>query len=374
MPVLPIVWILGASGVGKSTTGFLALQQLDAAGVVCALVDADQLRLARGVDSTETQLIAGALPVLEREFRARGARALIVSGVADDAVHLSALLTGLARSRLLIVHLDVDGGTLRDRIRRRGSLLEEMEENVAAAAAIDPGWADVRIDTSNATPDVIAAAIVAATRVFLRGEDEVERMPAAHALPVPVPVPAPAHAVLISGAGGSGVSTVGYAVYSGIATRGRAVGYLDAYQLGFLGPGIRSDALAPLRAANVRTVSDVLRRAGAETIVVTGDARTVRLLSESWAGADTTVVWLDASHEALAERIAERARGRGPAIPGDHRRGLSGRALDDAIAAAVAETRDRAQLPPDTMVVDTSALSPGAAADRIVDVAAAPRR
>jgi len=363
--VLPVVWIFGASGVGKSTAGFRVLQGLAAAGVVAALVDADQLRLARGVSASETQLIASGLPRLEREFGAHDARVLIVTGIADDAAHLSSLLAGLPRHRVFTVHLDVEAPALRERIRRRGSLLDEMEENVEYAARLDPSLAGLRIDTTGRAVAEIASRITAEVMSFLEAA-------ASDSSDVPRTnegagsVGLPREAVLISGPGGVGLSTIGYSTYSRMAATGRPAAYLDAYQLGFLGAEPRSEELAPMRAANVTAIADILTRAGAHTIVVTGDARTIRSVSDAWRGAPLTAIWLHASPEALAERITQRARGAGPGIPGDHRAGLDGPALAEAIATAVGERTRYDDMPDGTAVVDTSALTAAQAAEGIV--------
>ncbi len=352
MPVLPVVWIFGASGVGKSTAGYRVLLDLGDAGVEAALVDADQLRLARNLAVSETELISSGLASLEREFRATGAQILIVSGIADDATHLSALLAGLPDSRVLTVHLDVEAGTLRERILRRGSLLGETEENVEAAARLDRQWADLRIDTTGRSPEQIAAVITAKVLDVLGSSVEsIDAPSAAHVVTPPEKV------ILISGPGGVGVSTVGYSAYAQIAATGRPAAYLDAHQLGFLGRDPRSDELVPLRVANVRAVAAILTRSGARTVIITGDPITIRLLDKAWNDVTRTVAWLDASPEALAERITERARGNGPGIPGDHRAGLTGASLKSSINQAITENIRRKEMPDGTVTIDTTRMS-----------------
>jgi predicted ABC-type ATPase len=358
--VLPILWILGASGVGKSTVGFRLVHELGGVGILAALVDADQLRLARGLDLTETELIASGLPPLEREFRARGAQVLIVSGIADDADHLAALLSGLRDHPRLTVHLDVDADALRERIRHRGSLIGEMEENVEYAARLDPHLADLRLDTTGRSPSELATRITADTFAFLEHHQlqHQDTVPGDPDLDTP-----PRQVVLISGPGGVGLSTVGYSAYSRIA--GPAA-YLDAHQLGLLGTGSRAEELAPMRAVNTRAVAGNLTRAGADFVVVTGDPRTIRLLNDAWDPATVTTVWLHASRDALADRIALRAKGRGPGIPGDHRVGLTGPALADAVTTAVRERAGERLMPPGTSIIDTSMMTVAEVAEAIV--------
>jgi hypothetical protein len=360
--VLPIIWLLGPSGVGKSTVGFRLLSTLAAAGIPAGYVDADQLRLARGLDASEDELVASGIPLVEREYRARGARVLLISGIADDRGHLARLLPGARPDRLLAVHLAVDADTLRERIRRRGSLVELTEESVEYAAVLDSRRFDLRIETAGRAPSDIAGVVAEATRAFLDREpgetgDEGD--------PVAVEDETPARLVLMSGPGGVGLSTVGYQTYSRIAGTGEPTGYLDAYQLGFLGAHPRSAELAPIRARTVSVIAANFARHGARTVVVSGDPCTVRLLAGTSAGA-ASIVWLDASPAALAERITARARGEGPGIPGDHRRGLSGEDLAGAIDAAVSESSGRDLLPPRTVAIDTTGMDPCAVADAVV--------
>ncbi|MFE6304582.1 hypothetical protein [Nocardiopsis sp. NPDC057823] len=344
--MLPVVWLLGASGVGKSTVGYRMLSAAADAGVTAAFVDADQLRLAAGVTATETGLIASALPALSRGYRAHGAEVLVVAGQADGPGHLARLLPGVPRDRVLAVHLDADADTIRERVRRRGWLVGLADEAAEHAARLDPGAADVHVDTVGRSPADIAAQVAAAALggpLRTTADDD-----------APAPGAAPRRTAVVTGPGGAGLSTAGFGAFSRIARAGEAVGYLDAHQLGFLGTRTRADRLAPLRAANTRVAAANLARGGAGTVLVSGDPRTARLLRRLWDPGDVAVFWLHASPAVLAERITRRARGDGPAIPGDHRAGLSGPALSAAVDAAVRESR--LPRPSGARVIDTDGL------------------
>lgn len=359
---LPVVWLLGASGVGKSTSGYRLLSALADAGVTAAFVDADQLRLASGIGASETGLIASSLPALDRGFRDNGAELLVVGGLADDAEHLSALLPGVPRDRVLAVCLEADADSIRERVRQRGWLLELTEDAVAYAHAMRPDFADVRIDTTCRPPKDVVASIAGAALAHLTRLE-----PATVPLGAEPSPTAPNTVITIAGPGGAGISTVGYQTFSRLAGRGAAVAYLDIHQLGFLGRDGGSRGHVSMSARNAVAVTSCLAGAGAQTVVLSGDPASIRLLERSW-GRDVVAktFWLHASPAALAERIGMRARGEGPPLQGIHRRGLSGPALDDSIAAAIAESESIDLRPERAHVIDTSRLTAGEVADAML--------
>ncbi|MGW9349472.1 hypothetical protein [Nocardiopsis flavescens] len=364
--MLPVVWLLGASGVGKSTVGRQVLSAAAGAGVGAAFADADQLRLASGVAASETELIAAALPALSRGYRAHGARVLVVAGQADDPGHLERLLPGVPRERVLAVHLHADPDTVRTRVRRRGWRVDLADAAADHAARLDAGFADLRLDTAGRSPADLAARVAAALPAHLErtaagpGDDG-----------PPAPTRAPRRAVVLTGPGGVGLSTAGFGAFSRIARTGEPVGYLDAHQLGFLGTRSREDRLAPMRAAHTRAVAAVLARGGARTVVAGGDPLTVRSLLDAWRPGAVTVFWLHAPPADLAGRITRRARGEGPAIPGDHRAGLAGGALAAAVEAAVLESGRAGLRPRNAQVLDTGGMDAEQVADALA--AALPR-
>lgn len=357
--LIPIVWILGTSGVGKSTLGHRLLTELERAGVQAAFADADQLRLASAIDASEEDLIAASLPDLARSFQRKGARCLIVAGLADSDGQLRSLLPRWPRDRILAVHLDADEESIRRRVLERGWLTELADESAAYARRIEAGFADLRMDTSAQTPEALAQAVSHVVLDWLRrADDQTEATideavrPNAHRL------------ITITGPGGVGVSTTGYQVFAHLARSGQPVGYVDATQLGHLGSRSRAADLAPMRAANARSVARRLAEAGASTLVVSGEASSINLI-EHGGEVEAHDFWLVASADALAERIAASARGDGPPVQGNHRLGLEGDELAASIEAAVIEAQDPSPRN-GRRVIDTSDASPQAVAEEIV--------
>jgi hypothetical protein len=336
------------------------LPELENAGVTAAFVDADQLRLASGVNASETELIAAALPALSNSYRQHGAQVLIVAGLADNGEHLGALLPGVPRERILAVHLDADADTIRDRIGRRGWLVDLADQSIDYAERIDPRLADLRLHTTGQTPDELAGRIAREALTHLRQSVFMDES----GFPAPAEV-VTGRMVAITGPGGVGVSTTGYQVFVDLARSGAAVGYVDAHQLGFLGTQARSGHLAWMRAANAHAVGSCLERAGSDTVVVSGDAPAIRALTDSCPSENVTAFWLHASPEALAERVAALARGDGPPVQGNHRHGLAGAALADAIAASVSESKQHEARPSVHRTIETTGVDPAQTAQTI---------
>lgn len=360
---LPIVWHLGAPGVGKSTLAYRVMVEVSKAGKLAAFVDADQLRLASRASASETELIATGLFALERGYRLNGAKVMVVAGLVQNEYHLKSLLPGVPRSRVLALHLMASPDTIRERIKRRGWGIGLADDAIRYADEIDAGFADQRIDTTALSPDLLSEMIGTAV-----AEDIGRMAPASEIATSPAmrdPV-GPKRVVLVTGPGGAGASTVGYQVFSILAKAGDRVGYLDAHQFGLLGGNSSLANLSPMRATNTFAVAGSLADGGSETIVISGDAPTIGLLNGAWGSSDIHSVWLHASAAALAERITCRAQGKGPPIQGDDRDGLAGPTLRMAIAEAINESENGSLRPEGAFVIDTSDLSPEQVANRII--------
>jgi adenylylsulfate kinase-like enzyme len=82
-----VLWLCGATGVGKSTIGFQTFQQVMGAGVAAAYVDLEQvgfLRPAMADDPDNHRVKVRNLSAIWQTFRASGARCLVVVGSVDD--------------------------------------------------------------------------------------------------------------------------------------------------------------------------------------------------------------------------------------------------------------------------------------------------
>ena len=155
------LWLLGPSGVGKSTVGWLAHRRLAGS----AFVDVDQLGLcvpAPPDDPSHHRLKARTLADLRFPEDL-----LIVSGRAEDAGalrrYLGALLAG---GRVATAcRLRVPPGELRARIVARGGPVAALADAaVAEAERLDAAGLGVpTVDTGGLTADAVVARVLAAT-------------------------------------------------------------------------------------------------------------------------------------------------------------------------------------------------------------------
>lgn len=353
--MLPVVWLVGTSGVGKSTVGWLLQQTLERRGLPAAFIDADQLRNASGVDATEDDFIADGLAAIEPVFADAGARVLILSGMVNDAAHLSRLTPGAARSSIVVVHLRAADEIVVSRIERRNWNVELADESVSYARAFDASWTDLTVDTSDVSATEVAEQLVEPVLRLVDESDSVRT-------PRPDIHPPRANVTVITGAGGVGLSTAGFLLFLHHAFKGERVGYIDSHQLGFFGLDTRGPESAPLRAATTTALASVLSSKGVEHIVLTGDPITGRGIISMIT--PRNIFWLHASAEATEARHRARAAGESPLV-GDHRRGLGELAIREAVAHSLAEATDESLRPTGSVVVDTDDLSAEDVAQRM---------
>src|SRR4051794_23154297 len=118
---LPVLWLTGIPGAGKTTVGFEVFAGLARDGVRSGFVDIDQLGMCYPEpehDPGRYRLKAANLNAVVANFRAAGARGVVVAGVVhpDDAVE-EALLPDATLTRR---RLHVAPEALPERIDRRG--------------------------------------------------------------------------------------------------------------------------------------------------------------------------------------------------------------------------------------------------------------
>jgi hypothetical protein len=163
--------------------------------------------------------------------------------------------------------------------------------------------------------------------------------------------------VFLTGARAVGKSTIGYALFARMNRPVAKSAYMDLAQLGFC---------RPVLAAGWRTFRD----AGARHLVVTGAIGAEHDLGRyrsALGPVPLMVVRLDADPAALAQRIALRAQGAGPAIPGDELRGLGVPEQQAVIEQALRQVSAVAA----DLVLDTAALTVAEATEALFDQIAA---
>ncbi|WP_461162892.1 AAA family ATPase [Arthrobacter sp. R4-81] len=347
--MIPIVWLVGTSGVGKSTVGWQLQQALERRNVPAAFVDADQLRNAAGVQATEDEFIADGLAVLGPIFQRAGATILIVAGMVDDAAHLARLLPVGGRPPVLVVHLHASDETVVDRVEQRRWNVELAADSVKYAHSFDATWVDVAVDTTCQSPSQVAGTLLEGSERLARSE----RLDTPLAVP-PVMDTEPT-VTLITGAGGVGLSTTGFLAFLQRMWSGERTGYVDSYQVGILGADPRAPEAASLRAANSAALAAVMARRGIRHVLITADPLTARALTAIAKPAH--LFWLDASDDVIESRHRARAAGGGPPLAADHRLGLDDLGIRAAVAASIAEARAVGLRPNGATIINTDELS-----------------
>ena len=330
---VPVLWVSGAPGVGKSTAGWDLYGRLGSAGRSVAYVDVDQLGLFAPDpphDPGRHRLqAANAVEVLVN-FARHGAEQLIVSGVIDPQRGIDPYVRQASDLEVTLVRLRADRSELRRRYLDRGSGVEQLDELMVVADAYDQLNEGVTVDVTALTREQVLDALLEihdGTAQSTSADGPIARIrPAALAEGGSV--------LVISGPTAVGKSTVGWNVFSALCERGLVSAYIDIEQLGFASSG----PWWQLKGDNLLSVWSGYRAAGAQCLVVV--ARGASDVYDDWLHADSvTRVHLDAKPGQLAKRVAQRIRGGGPRLAGDSlvgqpralQRGIASRAAEEAV-------------------------------------------
>ena len=350
---MPVLWVWGAPGVGKTTVGWEIWTEFTATGLTAGYVDIDQLGMsvpASPEDPERYGLKVDNLAAVMPHFRGAGAQLVVVSG-ACDIEHVQKFANG---ARVMLCRLQLDHEQLRARLADRGWGRDIVDAAMSEAVELDASTiADISLDTTGLS----VAEVVGMLR------EQVGGWPRTHTAAVtPAGVlETPGDVVWLCGPTGVGKSTVGWELFTRVRRDGRRVALIDLQQIGFLEPPDVGDPdNHKLKARNLAAMWATMRADGAECLVVVGqvnDRDEFRAYTGALPAATLTLVQLHASRDQLAERIVRRGRGEGPRIPGDY---LFGR--DTAELARIAEgaATDAARLARTgiaDVVVDTDGLT-----------------
>jgi hypothetical protein len=177
-----IVWVCGATAVGKSTVGYEVAQSSRRAGHITGFVDLQQIGFLHpmsGSDRDNHRLKAANLAAVWQHFSRYGARRLVVVGSVDQPSAVRLHADALPAADITLYRLHAGPDQLRERIRLRGlgggppiagddlrgqpaAVLDRAHEAaVTQAEALElAGIGDVRIDTDGCTVDDLAQEIV----------------------------------------------------------------------------------------------------------------------------------------------------------------------------------------------------------------------
>lgn len=324
---IPVLWLCGPPGVGKTAVGWEIYSELVRSGIQTGYVDIDQL----GMCYPETASDPGRHRIQTRNlngvvagYRVAGARCVVVSGVVDarHGVHRDEL----TRMTLTLCRLRADAEELTRRFVGRLGHDDGLAQVLQEAVDLDAGTvAEVCVDTSGLTVAEVAQRV----RECVNGWPLLSDPPRSSAAAEPVHghavtdgagagVDLTGHALWLCGATGVGKSTVGFQVYLKVLGAGLTAAYIDLVQLGFCGP---MPADHRVKARNLAAVWRTFREAGAQALVMVGPAEdefTLGRYADALPASAVTVCRLHAGRDELTRRIMLRGQGRGSwSQPGD---------------------------------------------------------
>ena len=349
---MPVLWIWGAPGVGKTTVGWEIWTELSATGITAGYVDIDQLGMsvpASPADPEQYGLKVDNLAAVMPHYRNAGAQLVVVSG-ACDVEHVQKFADG---TRVTLCRLQLDHNQLRARLADRGWSCDVVDAAIAEAVELEASpIADITLNTAGLS----VAEVVRTLREQVGGWPRTET-PAV----TPIGIPdTPGDIVWLCGPTGVGKSTIGWELFTRIRRNGRHVALIDLQQIGFLEPTVVDPDNHRLKARNLAAMWATMRADGAECLVVVGSVDRpdqLRVYTDALPAATLTLVQLNASRAKLAERIVRRGSGEGPRIPGDHLYGRDAAELARITDRAVTNAAELARAGIADVLVDTDGLT-----------------
>ncbi len=346
MIALPVLWLYGASGVGKTTVTWGLFVQLAGEGVPTGYVDIDQLGMCYAPptpqhwapepadDPGRHRLKARTLDAVVANFRDAGARCVLVPGVTDPVRGVQTDL--VPHAALTTCRLRAEPAELGRRLAARGSPSDDLAQELAYADALDRAFAtEACVDTTGLTVAEVVDRVRAPTGWPDPAAPVAKRSP-----PRQVPDPTPGEILWLCGPAAVGKSTVGWQVYRQVRRAGVHAAFVDLDQIGLHRPAPAGDAgNHRLKAANLAAVWRAFWASGAGCLIAVGPLERpedVAAYLAALPAATITLCRLHASRQVLADRVTRRGRGLTPT------RGLAGDELIGQPQARLREIADQA--------------------------------
>jgi DNA polymerase III delta prime subunit len=380
---MPVLWITGPAGVGKSTVSWQLFTELAGSGTRTAFADADQLCMcypAPPDDPGRDLIRARNAGVVVRNCQAAGARRVIVNGVVDPVLGVPRDLLQQAVVMVCRLRADPDEVVRRLASRQRassgdmGDLARQVRDGCDRMDASD--FAEVCVDTTGMSAGEVARLVMDRCRGW-PGFGAVRGLPGA--VPGSQGLPPGTAGSLACGCGGRvlllfgptgvGKSTIGFQLYQRCLRAGLTAGYVDLDQVGFVAPHPDGDPRnLMLKARNLAGIWRTYHAAGATHLVMGGAVGTqagLRAYAAALPAAAITACRLHASPGELRRRIMTRGEGGSWPQPGDPLRGQPESYLSQVAEQAAADAGALDHTPLDALRIDTTGRTAAEAADLI---------
>jgi hypothetical protein len=338
--MVPVLWLCGPPGVGKTAVGWEVYTRLARARRAPAYVDIDQVGICYpppAGDPARHALKARNLGALRGNFRGAGARCLVVSGVVDAGRGPEIDLVG--GDGITVCRLRVDPAELVTRVAGRGGSTAQPDAALREGELLDQStFTDWCVDTTGLSVDEVANRVCAQIGDWPRvtgGTSGRQCRPPPSAAGEPLP----GEVLWLCGPTGVGKSTVGFSAYLAVLRSGVRAAYVDVDQLGFWATK-PTDHL--LRARNLAALGANFGSVGAHALVVVGPIATrseAMVYEQALPTATFTWCRLHANRGELTRRILSRGQGGSWSQPGDPLRGRPIKDLLEVTNRAVADAQ-----------------------------------
>jgi hypothetical protein len=149
---VPLLWLLGPSGVGKTTVGREICTRLGDSGLRCALIDTDMIGLClppNDDDPEHHHLKARNLGALWPVFQEAGAQCLVLTGGIEESDQVARYVERLPGADVTVCQLTLSEAEHRARIaERNGRSVAWADDLIAEGDELNGvDFADVRVDT-----------------------------------------------------------------------------------------------------------------------------------------------------------------------------------------------------------------------------------